>query len=168
MHITLLPWKLDFLEDLVKYANNPIISKNLTDSFPNPYTREAGVQFIETVSLYSPQLVFAISMNNEIIGSIGIHPQNDIYRNNAELGYWLAAPFWGKGIMTIAIQQMVDYSFKNLSINRIFAKPFGHNIGSQKALVKSGFILEASFEKTVIKNGELVDELVFAIRKPTT
>lgn len=70
--------------------------------------------------------------------------------------------------MTIAIQQMVDYSFKNLSINRIFAKPFGHNIGSQKALVKSGFILEASFEKTVIKNGELVDELVFAIRKPTT
>lgn len=67
--------------------------------------------------------------------------------------------------MTTAIIQIVEYAFKNLPINRIFAKPFGSNIGSQKALLKSGFTLEGKYEKTLIKNGELIDELVFAIRK---
>lgn len=165
MEIKLKPWSLDDLDDLVKYANNPSIAKNLTDTFPFPYTKEAGKQFIETVSKSNPILVFAIVKDNKVIGSIGIHPQQDIYRNNAELGYWLAEPFWGQNIMTTAIIQIVEYAFKNLPINRIFAKPFGSNIGSQKALLKSGFTLEGKYEKTLIKNGELIDELVFAIRK---
>jgi ribosomal-protein-alanine N-acetyltransferase len=165
MPITLEPWKIEYLDDLVKYANNPSIAKNLTDAFPYPYTKEAGKQFIETVSKSNPTLVFAIVKDSEIIGSIGIHPQQDIYRNNVELGYWLAEPFWGQNIMTTAISQIVEYAFKNLPINRIFAKPFGYNIGSQKALLKSGFVLEGKYEKTLIKNGELIDELVFAIRK---
>lgn len=87
MEIKLKPWSLDDLDDLVKYANNPSIAKNLTDTFPFPYTKEAGKQFIETVSKSNPILVFAIVKDNKVIGSIGIHPQQDIYRNNAELGY---------------------------------------------------------------------------------
>ncbi len=165
MEIKLVPWSMDFLDDLVKYANNPLIAKNLTDAFPYPYTKESGIKFIEAVSIQNPTLVFAIVKENEVIGSIGLHPQQDVYRNNAELGYWLAEPFWGQNIMTTAITQIVDYAFENLPINRIFAKPFGYNIGSQKALLKSGFILEGNYSKTLIKNGELIDEMVFAIRK---
>lgn len=165
MEIKLLPWSMDYLDDLIKYANNPLIAKNLTDAFPHPYTKENGIKFIEAVSKQNPTLVFAIVKENEAIGSIGLHPQVDIYRNNAELGYFLAEPFWGQNIMTSAINKIVDYAFENLPINRIFAKPFGHNLGSHKALIKSGFILEGKFEKTLIKNDELIDEMVFAIRK---
>src|SRR5574343_288486 len=165
MEIKLIPWSMDYLDDLVKYANNPLIANNLTDAFPHPYTKESGINFIEIVSKQHPTLVFAIVKENEAIGSIGLHPQQDIYRNNAELGYFLAEPFWGQNIMTTAITQIVEYAFENLPINRIFAKPFGHNVGSQKALLKSGFKLEGKFEKTLIKNGELIDEFVFAIRK---
>jgi RimJ/RimL family protein N-acetyltransferase len=84
---------------------------------------------------------------------------------NAELGYWIGQPFWGKGIMTTVIQKMVKYSFENFDITRIFARPYGSNIGSQKALEKAGFKLEAKFEKILIKNNVFEDELVYAIRK---
>ena len=74
--------------------------------------------------------------------------------------------------MTEAVKQMVTYGFKTFQIDRIFARPFGTNIGFQKVLEKAGFSLEARFEKTIYKNGKYLDELIYAIRKidnnPTT
>ena len=67
--------------------------------------------------------------------------------------------------MTKAIAQIVDYGFKNFDINRIFARPFGRNIGSIKALEKNGFQLEATLEKTILKDGIYEDELIYAIRR---
>lgn len=163
--IKLRPWRMEDLENLVKYANNWNISKNMTDKFPFPYTTEKGISFIEQANRMTPTNIFAIEYESEAIGGIGIHPQEDIQRMNAELGYWLAEPFWGKGIISQAIAQMIDYSFQNFEINRIFARPFGTNDASQRVLEKNNFILEAKFEKTLIKNGELVDELVYAVRK---
>jgi RimJ/RimL family protein N-acetyltransferase len=155
------------LASLVKWANNPDIAKNMTDQFPFPYTEEAGIRFIGYASSGNPVHIFAIEINGEAVGGIGLHPQSDIQRKNAELGYWLAEPFWGRGIITKAILQMIDYGFTTFDINRIFARPFGTNIASQKVLEKTGFVLEARFEKTYFKNGEFEDELVYAVRKKT-
>jgi [ribosomal protein S5]-alanine N-acetyltransferase len=91
--------------------------------------------------------------------------QSDIMRLNAELGYWIGEPFRGRGIMTEAIGEMVGFVFDNLEINRIYATPFEFNFASQRVLEKAGFTLEAMFEKVVIKNGVLIDELVYAIRR---
>jgi len=77
----------------------------------------------------------------------------------------LAEPFWGKGIITRAIKEIVDYGFKNIEIDRIFARLFARNIGSQRVLEKAGFTLEAKFEKTFYKFGQYEDELVYAIRR---
>ena len=165
MLFKLRPWTMEDLESLVKYANNFEIAKNMTDQFPHPYTIGKGKTFIENVISTKPTQIFAIDINQEAIGAIGIHPQSDIQRRNAELGYWLAKPYWGKGIMTEAISRMIEYSFKTWEINRIFARPFGNNIASQKVLEKAGFKLEARFEKTFYKNNEFIDELIYAIRK---
>ena len=165
MEFTLRPWKITDLDNLVKNANNFNIAKNMTDQFPFPYTIGKGKTFIDYVSGANPPNILAIDVNGETIGAIGLHPQSDIQKKNAELGYWLAEPYWGKGIMTEAIRRMVDYGFKNWDIDRIFARPFGTNIGSQKILEKTGFILEAKFEKTFYKNDEYVDELIYAIRR---
>jgi RimJ/RimL family protein N-acetyltransferase len=113
----------------------------------------------------SPPRILAITLADEAIGGIGIHPQSDIYRQNAELGYWLGEPFWGKGIMTEAIRQMVIYGFEHWPLNRIFARPYHTNIGSQRALKKAGFTLEARLQGTIIKNEEVLDELIYAIRR---
>ncbi len=165
MNFILRKWTPDDLTSLLKYANNPGISKYMTNQFPHPYTAEKGKEFIEFATKDSPLRIFAIDIDREAAGGIGIHPQGDIHCKNAELGYWLGEPFWGKGIITRAIAQMVDYGFKNFEINRIFARPFGNNMGSQKALEKAGFILETKFEKTLFKNGEYLDELIYSKRR---
>lgn len=165
MNFNLRPWRLDDLESLMVYANNYEIAKNLTNHFPHPYTRESGENFIAMATKEEPFPIMAIDIEGKAAGAIGIHPQADIFCKNAETGYWLAEPFWGKGIMTRAIRQMCEYGFKTWDINRIFARPFGSNIGSQRALEKAGFSLEARFEKTIFKNGGYEDELVYALRR---
>ncbi|MFN8713822.1 MAG: GNAT family N-acetyltransferase [Bacteroidota bacterium] len=161
----LRPWFETDLDNVVKYANNPNISNNHTNMFPYPYARADAEKFYAHVSKAEPANILAIVNNNEFIGSIGLHFQGDIFFRNAEMGYWIAEPFWGRGIATAAIQQMVDYGFRTFEITRIFARPFGSNIGSQRALEKAGFVLEARLAGTICKNGRIEDELIYAVRK---
>jgi RimJ/RimL family protein N-acetyltransferase len=165
MTFSLRPWTLADLESLVQHANNPQIAKFMTDGFPNPYTRENGEAFIAFATKDEPIHIFAIAVNGEAVGGIGIHPQLDIQRKNAELGYWLGEPFWGKGIMSEAIQQIVAFAFNTYDIDRIFARPFGSNLASQRILEKNHFQLEARFEKTFFKNNQFEDELIYALRR---
>jgi len=165
MEIKLRPWHMSDLGNLVKYGNNWNVAKNLMDRFPHPYTEADGRAFIDAASNAQPVHIFAIDLEGQAIGGIGIHPQTDIYRKNAELGYWLAEPFWGKGIMRKAIRLMVNYAFTTYDIERVFARPFSTNLASQKVLEKNGFLLEGKFEKTIYKNGEYLDEWVYAVRR---
>jgi [ribosomal protein S5]-alanine N-acetyltransferase len=165
MDFILRPWSLTDIDSLATYANNANIAKYLTNIFPHPYTAADAKKFIEMVSQHQPTQVFTIEVNGRASGAIGLFPQSDIMSKNAEMGYWLAEPLWGRGIITKAIKQMLEYGFKTWDINRIYARPFGTNTGSQKALEKAGFTLEGRFEKTIFKNGEFEDELVYAIRK---
>ncbi len=156
-------WQESDAESLLKYANNYNIAKNLTDKFPHPYTKQNALDFISMMK-ESPS-VFAIVLDGEAIGGIGLHQQSDVFCKNAELGYWLGEPFWRQGIITAAIEQAVAYGFENMDITRIFARPFGSNIGSQRVLEKAGFRKEAHFEKTCFKFGNFEDELHYAVRK---
>jgi [ribosomal protein S5]-alanine N-acetyltransferase len=165
MQFTLRPILSSDLESFAAYANNFNIAKNLTNAFPHPYTLEKAKAFLEIMEKQSPRNVLGIDIDGAICGAIGIHFQTDVYEKNAEMGYWLAEPFWGKGIMSKAIPQMVEYAFANFSIERIYARPFGHNIASQMALKKAGFTLEAVLKDTFYKNGETLDEWIFAIRR---
>lgn len=168
LNVTLRPWTMSDLGSLVSFANNKKIANNMTDQFPHPYTIEKGKAFIEFATSSSPLHIFAIDVNNHAAGGIGLHPQSDIYCKNAELGYWLAEHYWGKGIVSMAIEKMVNYGFDTFNITRIFARPFGSNLASQRVLEKAGFTLEARFNNTLFKNGEYVDELVYAIRRRIT
>lgn len=165
MIITLRPWHINDLDDLVTLANNKNIAQYMADVFPHPYTSENGKTFINFANSSTSSHIFAITLNNNIVGSIGLHIQADILKKNAEIGYWLAEEFWGKGIMADAINQMVEYGFNNLDIIRIFARIYGTNKPSQKVIEKANFKLEAKFENTIYKNDEFLDELIYAIRK---
>ncbi|RLD77015.1 MAG: N-acetyltransferase [Bacteroidetes bacterium] len=165
MKHTLREWKVEDVKSLVKHANNWAIAKNLTDKFPYPYTENDGLNFIKYASEEKSNVIFAIDINGKACGGIGLHPQTDIHKKNAELGYWLGEPFWGNGIITSAIKEVIKFGFNNLEIDRIFARPFGSNIASQRVLEKSGFKLEGKFEKTVWKTDKYEDELIYAIRK---
>ena len=165
MNFKLRPFTFDDITSVVVYGNNKQIAQYMMDTFPNPYYETNAHKFIEMTMNESPIRIFAIDINDEAVGAIGIHPQQDIFRKNAELGYWLGQSFWGKGVMTAAINQMIVYGFTHFDITRIFARPFSNNPGSQRVLEKTGFKLEARLEKTILKNGEYLDELIYSIRK---
>jgi [ribosomal protein S5]-alanine N-acetyltransferase len=153
------------LDYLVRYANNKKIADNLTDAFPHPYTHENGREFIMKANEQKPLGIFAIEVDGVPCGAIGIQPGTDIRRKSAEMGYWLAEEYWGKGIVTDAVRQMVDYGFRNFDLNRIFARPFSTNIASQRVLEKAGLAFEARLVNADFKNGRFVDEMIYVIRK---
>ena len=161
---TLRPWRETDLASLVKYAGNPRIAQFMTNAFPHPYTEQDGREFL-AIAIGNPGLR-AIDVDGEAVGSIGIFPQTDIHKRNAEMGYWLAEPFWGRGIMTRAVREMVEYGFEVFpDVTRIFARPFSTNPASHRVLEKAGFTLEARLKDALYKNGAYMDELIFAIRR---
>lgn len=164
MEFKLRPWNMDDLDSLVENANDYDIAKNLTDVFPHPYTEEDGKKFIAYATSEDVIRIFAIEVDGKAVGAIGLHPQQDIMKKNIELGYWLGKKYWGKGIISKAVKQMVDYAFESFDITRVYARPFGTNVASQKILEKNGFKLEANIEKSIYKNGEFFDELVYGFR----
>lgn len=163
--VELRQWTHADLPLLVAYANNRNIYNNMTDAFPHPYTEADGLRFIDRALADLPAKLFAIQLEGELVGSIGLFPETDIYRTNAAIAYWVAEPFHGKGIATDAIRLMVKYGFETFDINRIYAKPFSRNKASHQVLEKAGFVLEAILEKTVLKNDEFLDEHIYAIRR---
>jgi [ribosomal protein S5]-alanine N-acetyltransferase len=165
MEIALRPWQASDIPSLLMYANNWNIAKNMTDKFPHPYTEADAQSFINFANADHPVHIFAIDFEGQAIGGIGIHPQTDIHCKNAELGYWLAEPFWGRGFITQAIRQILHFAFASFDIDRVFARPFGTNVASQKVLQKNGFVLEGRFENVLFKKGEYHDELVYAMRR---
>ncbi|MCL2560943.1 MAG: GNAT family N-acetyltransferase [Rikenellaceae bacterium] len=158
---TLRPYREADVASLAKYADNYNVARFLRNAFPHPYTEKDGQQFIASIIGDSPTKVFAIDMEGEAVGAIGLFPQTDVSEKSAELGYWLGEPFWGRGIVTRAIGQMVEYGLRTWDITRIFATPFSINVASQRVLEKAGFTLEARLRDAFYKNGEYMDELIY-------
>ena len=132
-NIVLRKWKEDDVECLARIANNKKIYDNLRDAFPHPYTIEDARNYISKVTNDNQaSIIFAIEVDGKIAGNIGVFFKQDVYRKNAEIGYFLAEECWGRGIMSKVINKVVDYTFKNFDIIRIYAEPFTANVGSRK------------------------------------
>lgn len=165
MQFKLRPWKISDVESIVKYTDNKNITDFMSDAFSSLKIYENALAFIEKANSNPNLFYFAITIDDEAIGGIGISILSDIHSKNAEMGYWLAEPFWGRGIVTEAVKQMVSFGFKNCDILRIFARPFSNNIASHKVLLNAGFVQETKFVNTILKNGIILDEIIFSIRK---
>jgi RimJ/RimL family protein N-acetyltransferase len=164
--IILRPWKITDADRLAQIADNRRIADNLRDGFPNPYTKNDAISWLNSVlPENNPPRFFAIVTDGIIAGSIGIVPKPDIYRKNVEIGYFLAEAFWGKGIATKAIKAATSYAFRNFDIERAYAEPFADNKGSRKALEKAGFHLEAVLRNYVIKNEVVKDSCIYSVLK---
>jgi RimJ/RimL family protein N-acetyltransferase len=147
---------------LAELCNNRKIWDNVRDFLPSPYTELNALEFIKRCQEENPTVTFAIEYKGELAGCIGLVRQTDIYRLTAEIGYWIGEPFWGLGIATKAVGLITEYGFNQLELIRIYTGVFDFNIASQRVLEKSGFIFEGIFEKSVIKNGHILNEYRYA------
>ncbi|MDD5398599.1 MAG: GNAT family protein [Dehalococcoidia bacterium] len=146
---------------LVKYADNRNIWINLDDRFPHPYTAADAREWIGLASK-QPVTNFAIATADEAIGGVGLRLLEGLFRNSAEVGYWLAEPYWGKGIATAALAVIVDFGFRELDLVRLQALVFARNPASAHVLEKGGFKLEGRMVKGVFKDGENIDAFLYA------
>ena len=164
--IVLRPWSLRDAGKLAAIADNKKIADNLRDGFPFPYSIKDAKDWLSVIlPENNPPRFFAISIDKQLVGSIGIVSKTDIYRKNFEIGYFLAEEHWGKGIMTRAIKAATSYAFKDFDILRVYAEPFSDNLASRRALEKAGFNLEATLKRYVIKNGIIKDSCIYSVLK---
>ena len=151
---------------LVRHANNPKIAANLRDLFPSPYTPKDAADYLTFATNQNPETNFAIATDNELIGGIGITLGTDIYRMSAEVGYWLGEDYWGRGIVSRALGELVDWAFESFDLNRIWADPFASNPASAKVLERNGFQFEGIKRASVIKGGRVLDQMLYARLRP--
>ena len=163
--LTLRPFLPSDVESLARHANNRRIWQNLRDGFPHPYTKGDAERWVaHAASMTEPQGVFAIVIDELVAGGIGVHrlDKNPGYRDTAELGYWLAGPYWGRGLMTEAVRAVTRYAFDELGLFRIEAGVFGWNVSSVRVLEKTGYSFEGRLRKQVFKDGQRVDVLLYS------
>lgn len=166
MDFILRPWRREDTADVAKYADNEKIARNLRDVFPHPYTLADAENFINSCleADESRQMFRAIEVEGRAVGSIALCRGSDVYARTAELGYWLAEDFWGKGIMTEAVQRICEEGAGRWEdLLRIYAEPFAHNTASRRVLEKAGFQLEGILRHGVCKRGRVYDACMYAL-----
>ncbi|MBS1996190.1 MAG: GNAT family N-acetyltransferase [Cyanobacteria bacterium SZAS LIN-2] len=151
---------------IAKQANDKEVWINLRDRFPHPYRHQDAVEWIALAASLSPESNFAIAVDGEAVGGIGILQQSDVHAHSAEFGYWLGKNFWGKGIMTRAVGAMTTYYFENFDLVRLYAAVYDWNPGSARVLEKCGWELEGRLKKSVFKDGKYCDQLIYAKLNP--
>nr|WP_288978352.1 GNAT family protein [uncultured Blautia sp.] len=160
-------WELSDATDLAAALSNKKIQDNLRDGLPYPYTEQDGTDYISAMLSADENEIFAfaITVDEKLVGSIGIFRQGNIHRQTAELGYYIAEDYWGRGIMTEAVRQICRYVFDKSDIIRIYAEPFAYNAASCRVLEKAGFQYEGTLRSNAVKNGEIIDMKMYSLLK---
>ena len=111
MNCKIRKWKLSDAKDLASVISNKKIQDNLRDGLPYPYTEQDATDYISAMLSEDENetFAFAITIDNKAIGSIGAFRQKNIHRHTAEIGYYIAEEYWGKGLMTEAVKQICSY-----------------------------------------------------------
>jgi RimJ/RimL family protein N-acetyltransferase len=158
----LRPLRESDVESIARHANDRAVWRNLRDAFPHPYRVEDARTFLAHVAESGDARVFGIEIDGAVVGACGIHPQPDVYARSAELGYWLGTAFQGRGLMTKVVRAVVDFGFTHEWLERIYASVFEWNPASMRVLEKCGFQREGVLRKSVFKDGQLIDGVLYA------
>jgi RimJ/RimL family protein N-acetyltransferase len=159
----LRPFEPGDAESIVACANDRDVWINLRDRFPHPYTRTDAENWLKLAGTLPPGSQFAITLEDAVIGGIGLHMQEDVHRRSAEIGYWLGRPFWGRGIATAAVRAVTGHAFAAFELCRVYAFVFEWNPASRRVLEKAGYTLEGRLRRSVIKDGRIIDAFLYAI-----
>jgi RimJ/RimL family protein N-acetyltransferase len=164
MKVELRRWKIEDKEALSNLANNIKIASYLRETFPHPYSLQDAAIWLHSQENNKQADNFAIETEDQLAGGCGLLLKNDVYRLSVEIGYWVGEPFWGKGIATEAIRQLVVYCRQTYpEIIRMYAEVFANNKASMRVLEKNGFSYEGTRKKAVFKNNRVLDDQVWVL-----
>jgi RimJ/RimL family protein N-acetyltransferase len=128
----------------------------------SPGFADGARSFSASVHNQRREKFYCIEISGSAVGGIGFKPGEDVHRHTAEIGYWLGEEFWGKGIMSEVVPAFVNYCFEKFSLKRISAAAYSSNPASARVLEKAGFVFEGRLRKNVVKDGQILDSLLYA------
>jgi RimJ/RimL family protein N-acetyltransferase len=145
------------IPQIVIYLQDKVFS-DYTSNIPYPYRKE-DAEFWLTLSAEAFKnrkgFTFAIrDKTGKLLGAIGLHDEGS---DKAELGYWIGIPNWNNGYVTEAAKAIIDYGFRELNFNKIYATYFPHNPASGKVMDKIGMKKEALLKQHLKKDGKYYD-----------
>ena len=161
-------WRPHDAASLARHADSRKVWRNVRDHFPHPYTLADAETWIERATGERPPTQFAIEVEGEAAGGIGVFLQRDVERRSAELGYWLGEAYWGRGVMTEAVRRFTPAAFEAFDLLRIYAVVFEWNPASCRVLEKAGFALEGRLRRAVVKDGVILDQFLYAALRDAT
>lgn len=167
MEYRIREWRIEDAVRLAEMLNNKNILNNLRDGLPYPYTVSDAEEYITSMLAAEKRktFAFAITIEDKVVGSIGVFRCDNIHSRTAEMGYYIGEPYWGRGLGTSAVTQACNYIFENTDIIRIFAEPFAHNVASCRVLEKAGFNFEGLLRSNAVKNGKVIDMKMYSLIK---
>lgn len=149
----------------MRHANNRNIWINLRDRFPYPYTSDDGARWMAWVLAERPETNFAIAVGDDVVGGVGYEIQPDVHRFSAEIGFWLGEAYWGRGIMTEALRAVTEHALRTHDLVRLYATVFEWNPASMRVLEKAGYTREARLSRSAVKDGKVIDQLLYAVTR---
>jgi RimJ/RimL family protein N-acetyltransferase len=137
--LVLRPFELSDAPKIQQLAGDPNIA-NGTINVPHPYDDGVAGQWIgKNIAGWQSQksAIFAITLksNDRLVGCIGLH---NIENETAQLGYWIGVPYWGKGYCTEAATRIVEFGFKRLNLQRLYARHLSRDSAPGKVMQKIG------------------------------
>lgn len=147
-------------ELLVSYLNDRELTHFLSSRIPQPYTHDSASWWVKTGSTIGT--VYAIIYNGVLVGSISAIPGEFEKQRTAEIGYWVARPYWGKGIASSALAEFTQRVFESTNLIRLYASVFEANVASARVLSKCGYKLDAVLQSAIYKNDSVFNELHFS------
>jgi [ribosomal protein S5]-alanine N-acetyltransferase len=153
----------------VEYLNEREIYDR-TLRIPYPYTAGDFENWLKSVEEITQQQGRALHLairdpNGLLIGGLGFNGFQLGKSHRAEIGYWLAKPYWGRGIMTAVVRAATTLAFSELGLAKLTAHVFPGNAASARVLEKCGFVREGYFRQHFVKDGKFLDGVAFGLVK---
>lgn len=156
-------WSRADKASLLQHANNRNVWRNLHDIFPHPYTEADAQNWFSLLEAMAEPTHWAIDLEGRAVGGVGCTLGKGMHAKSAQFGYWLGEAYWGRGIMTAAIQRVAPYVLLHFKLVRLQSPVFAWNPASMRVLEKSGFVREGVHRAALFKDGEIIDEVLYAL-----
>ena len=156
--LTLRPWQLDDVDDVLSYAQDEEWSRYLR-ALPRPYGRSDAEQFIARQILLdrASHPSWAVCSEGSVIGGLNLRVFSQ--HQLVEIGYSIARLHWNKGVCTEAAGAVIDAAFENCpELNRIRAMADVANTASQRVMEKLGMTKEGVLRQNRVERGYAIDE----------
>lgn len=161
--LRLRPWQDSDLDPLVQIANDRDVWRNLTELFPSPYMPQDARNWLAFANTAAPSLHLAIEIQGRCAGGIGLIAGEGVARCTGQFGYWLGRQYWGRGYATAAAAALVGHAREQRQFARLESQVFAWNPASMRVLEKVGFTREGVLRRSVWKDGELIDSMLYAL-----